>query len=93
MSIINTFAFVLSFFFSRMVAFPWLWGRWVWTYYIEVTEAGAVTCYPQYFIFVVVVVGLVFHGLNVYWMNIIIIGAAKKIRGSSSEKHTKSKVT
>jgi hypothetical protein len=76
-----------------MVAFPWLWGRWVWTYYIEVTEAGAVTCYPQYFIFVVVVVGLVFHGLNVYWMNIIIIGAAKKIRGSSSEKHTKSKVT
>ena len=82
-SVVNTIIFVVTFFFSRMVVFPWIWSRWVWTFYQENIKGGAKTCYPSYFFHVVVIVGLVFHGLNIYWMILVIKGAVKKIRGPS----------
>jgi len=89
MSIANTVIFIITFFLSRLIVFPWLWGRWIWTYYEEITDDGPESCYPSYFIYIVVSIGLVFHGLNIFWMFRIIKGAIKKIRGAFSNTHRK----
>jgi len=88
-SIANTVIFIITFFMSRLIVFPWLWGRWIWTYHEAIAGDSPSSCYPSYFIYIVVSIGLVFHGLNAFWMFRIIKGAIKKIRKASSDMHRK----
>jgi hypothetical protein len=73
--------FAAAFFATRIVVFPLLWYRWVAAF---LGEATAPACYPSFFIYAVVGFGLLFHGLNAYWMVLIAKKAARKVTGGSS---------
>ncbi|GMH93199.1 hypothetical protein TrST_g7305 [Triparma strigata] len=55
--------FLISFIGARLAIVPYLWYKWLVTYY-DVSGEG---CYPGYFVYLVWGFGVVFHGLNVYW--------------------------
>ncbi|GMI18802.1 hypothetical protein TrLO_g11879 [Triparma laevis f. longispina] len=61
MLIVNL-SFLLSFVGCRLVIVPYLWFNWLQTYY-----SISSSCYPPYFVYMVWVFGITFHGLNVFW--------------------------
>lgn len=61
MLIVNL-SFLLSFVGCRLVIVPYLWFNWLQTYY-----SISLSCYPPYFVYMVWVFGITFHGLNVFW--------------------------
>mmetsp|Transcript_3310 Transcript_3310/g.6736 ORF Transcript_3310/g.6736 Transcript_3310/m.6736 type:complete len:263 (+) Transcript_3310:3-791(+) len=68
--------FVISFFFTRLIIVPWLWFRWITTYYQHVFVGGNKSDFPRWFVCVVIGVGLIFHCLNAYWFVYMIVGKA-----------------
>ena len=76
----NATVLVLTFFLGRIVAFPWLWARWIDTFREEHAK-GEPMCYPSHFIYIVVAFGSVFHVLNFYWFALIVRGIWRKLHG------------
>ena len=59
--------FALTFFVVRILIVPYIWLEWVITLLKE-DRAGNDLCFPRYFIYLVLVFGVIFNGLNFYWM-------------------------
>ena len=78
---LNGATFVTTFFFSRIVAVPWLWSRWLLAFYGIVAVGGSSPCFPSYFFYVVLAFGAIFHSLNVYWFWVIVKGSQKRVFG------------
>ncbi len=79
-------SFLLSFFFSRIVLVPYLWYKWLLTYYNEIIVAKGDLCYPWWFVYTVLFFGIGFHALNSYWMIFIFKKAYRKLSGIESQK-------
>lgn len=77
-------AFALSFFVVRLVLFPTVWAMFLRTAYVNADSL----CFPRQFMHVVVLFGIFFHLLNVFWS----IKLMKKIiRQLSGVEHAVSK--
>jgi len=70
--------FLLTFVACRLFLVPKIWYGWLATYY---SEPSAQTCMPEWYITVVWVGGLVFHGLNFYWAFYIFKRVIRKAKG------------
>ena len=57
--------FSLLFFIIRIILVPIIWMRWISAFY-QLEQRGNVTCFPHYFIYLVWIFGVLFHGLNLY---------------------------
>ena len=77
--------FMVSFFVSRIVAFPILWSRWLYVYHAEVVMRGKESCYSSTFVCIVLVFGIAFHALNLYWMVLISRKAYRKVFGRQTD--------
>jgi len=85
--------FMLAFFATRIVAFPYIWGNWVWAYYDDIIVGGRHSCYPPFFIYAVLGFGLLFHCLNAYWMIFIAKKALRKVSGGVAARHGEPPIT
>jgi len=81
--------FLISFSTIRLVIVPYLWGLFVYTFYRE-SASGAQTCFPHYFMYIVLLFGIFFHGLNAFWFVKIVKKVIRKLKGT--EKMTDSKM-
>mmetsp|Transcript_2000 Transcript_2000/g.4249 ORF Transcript_2000/g.4249 Transcript_2000/m.4249 type:complete len:298 (-) Transcript_2000:106-999(-) len=72
--------FALTFFVVRILIVPYIWLEWVITLLNEDRD-GNDLCFPRYFIYLVLVFGVIFNGLNFYWMYKIIRKVRRKITG------------
>lgn len=69
--------FALSFFLVRILFVPYVWAEFLVAFYQHIEEA----CFPDKFIYVVFVLGVLFHGLNLFWMLKIIYRMKRKFSG------------
>jgi len=90
---INSVVFVVTFFLARIVAVPWLWTRWIHAFYTEIYSVGGLTaCFPSYFIYAVILFGVIFNFLNLYWFWLIVKGVRRRLFGRpklSNQRETK----
>uniref|UniRef100_A0A7S4HND2 TLC domain-containing protein n=1 Tax=Odontella aurita TaxID=265563 RepID=A0A7S4HND2_9STRA len=82
--------FAVLFFIIRILLVPLLWARWVKTFYEEEAIEKDNVCFPHWFIYVVLVFGVLFHSLNFYWFRKVVRKIKRKLVGE--EKMTDGKM-
>lgn len=85
-AVANQLCFVVSFFVARIVLFPMIWIRLMWTMWKHRTNITFQECYPDHFMFICFGFGVVFHTLNAHWFIKIVRKARRRMQGI--EKHT-----
>jgi len=82
MSVAFQLLFILFFFVIRILIVPYIWFEFVWTLVREEQRGGyQVICFHWSFKYFVLVFGVVFHGLNAFWMYKIIRKVRRKLTG------------
>jgi len=79
LSLLNQLCFVFFFFLFRIILVPIIWYNLVVTIWNEQGSAEYKSCFPSYFLPVVLVFGTFFNLLNVYWMYKILRKLHRKI--------------
>eukprot|EP00591_Stephanopyxis_turris_P012639 CAMPEP_0195511940 /NCGR_PEP_ID=MMETSP0794_2-20130614/4084_1 /TAXON_ID=515487 /ORGANISM="Stephanopyxis turris, Strain CCMP 815" /LENGTH=271 /DNA_ID=CAMNT_0040639631 /DNA_START=122 /DNA_END=937 /DNA_ORIENTATION=- len=82
-SVMIQLIFVILFFLVRIVVVPYIWFVWVKTFHEEQTKAEKEMCFPHWFIYIVLVFGIIFHTLNLYWMYKIVKRVKRKLSGKA----------
>jgi len=89
--------FAILFFLIRIIVVPYTWFQFLTTLYYEIQDGTSTStstststtesCFPKSFIYIVFVFGMLFHGLNLYWLRLII----RKVQRKLQKLHPKEK--
>mmetsp|Transcript_28750 Transcript_28750/g.66777 ORF Transcript_28750/g.66777 Transcript_28750/m.66777 type:complete len:197 (-) Transcript_28750:1701-2291(-) len=75
-------AFTLSFFWCRILVFPYIWSELVQIMQQESSSQLYQSCFPGYFKYVVFGFGMFYNCLNLFWFYKILRKAARKLGGA-----------
>lgn len=89
LSLINTAAFVITFFLARILFGPWSWWQIVKLLYTEGMSEKALACAPRGHRHFVSISGIFFHVLNGYWFIKILQKVQRMMKGKDNRKAKK----
>ena len=84
-SVANLACFTISFFLTRIVIVPIVWGNLMVTLWTNRGEVVFQECYPSYFKYACFLFGMFYNILNAYWFSKIVRKVQRKMKGV--EKH------
>ena len=85
-AIANQLCFLVSFFFARIVMFPMIWAKLMFTMWNSRGDNAFLECYPSHFMYTCFFFGLFYNTLNAHWFMKIMRKARRRIAGI--ERHT-----
>jgi len=78
LNIIMQVLFLLSFFVTRFLVAPYFWSLFLLFHLKSLREEDQ--CFPNLFLIVVLLFGLIFHGLNAFWLGKIVKKVTRKLK-------------